>query len=365
MILITTITTNKFAKYKRSAYIGRLFLVSGFLLIFTFCITGCSIIPEEEAVHAMPVISTEQTEEYALEAVHMGDVTKTQSVTCTYTQVTEEEVSFPMTGKEIEQVFVETGDTVKKGDILATLYLDDLKDELTQLNNTLEMNTLLLAQANEREQFERTRRELRADEELPMEIQKQYKEEKETYSDQIYITNKKIETVQAEIAKGTLYAGMDGVVSFVRANLTGADSIAQSAVIRIMDEDQCAFCTEDMEYADLFIPGESVTVVVGNEEYETTVEAFDETSERIMFKPNDTVFDISVGARGIVTVELASKKDVKVLSLEAIHQAEDMYYVYCLDDNGVRRMQEIEVGFIGDGIAEITNGLDYDDEVIK
>lgn len=361
----TTIKTIEYAKSKKSARIGRLFLVPVLLSIFTFYITGCSIIPEEETVHAMPVISTEQAEDYTLETVRMGDVTKTQNVNCTYTQVAEEEISFSVTGKEIEQVFVETGDTVKKGDILATLHLDDLQDELTQLKNTLEMNTLLLAQAEEREQFERTRRELRADEELPMEIQKQYKEEKETYSDQIYIANKKIETVKAEIAKGTLYAGMDGVVSFIRANFTGADSIADKAVIRIMDENQCAFCTEDMKYSDLFTPGETVTVVLGNEEYEATVEAFDETSERVLFKPKDTVFDISVGASGTITVELASKKDVKVLSLEAIHQAEDMYYVYCLDDNGVRRMQEIEIGFIGDGIVEITGGLDYDDEVIK
>lgn len=333
-----------------------------------FCVlllTGCSILPEEETVHAMPVIQTTEEEEYVLEAVRIGDVTETQIVPCIYSQVQEEEVAFSVTGKEIEQVFVGTGDTVKKGDVLATLALDDLELEVTELTNTVEMNTLLLAQAEEREQFERMKRELRADEELPEEVKKQYQEEKEDYSDQIYVTQKKLTDVKQKIAEGTLYAGMDGVVSFVRPNLVGSDSMEDKGIIKIINDEQCAFNMDDMEYTNLFTPGETVNVIVDDMEYAAVVQPFDENSESIFFGIEDAALDIKVGQHGKVIVEIDSKKDVKILSMEAIHQSGDTYFVYYVDEAGVRRMKEIGVGFVGDGIAEITDGLENHDEVIK
>ena len=67
----------------------------------------------------------------------------------------------------------------------------------------------------------------------------------------------------------------------------------------------------------------------------------------------------------MMTFTTEKKEQVLFLPKKAVNKADDKYYVYVADENGMRQVKWIEVGVFGDNLVEIVGGLEEGDKVIQ
>ena len=122
--------------------------LSGCILIFFGSAAGCGNV-QKDTDHIVILEQEQEENEYQLVAVTEGDVQVVQKINCIYQQSDEEELSFEINGKKIEKVYVEEGDEVKKGEVLAEVSLGEIDLELSEIQYQFDRNTILLRQTQE------------------------------------------------------------------------------------------------------------------------------------------------------------------------------------------------------------------------
>ena len=338
---------------------------------------GCSLVPKEEEPRSVSIVRKEQTDEYSLAMVKKEDVILTKQFVSVYSQLSDENLSFGIDGKPVAYVYVRIGDLVKKGDKLAQLEIGDLDRQIEDLEYSIEKTNLLLKHIYEKMDLELEQKSnLLTTSQITEEeyntavesIQNGYEGNITSYEDSLYILNLKLEALLKEKEDSIIYAGMDGTVSYVKSQLQGSISVKDETAIKVIDSSECAFRLEDIEGSNYFFEGDKVTIVNSidsKKTYETTVLPKGEEEGIIYFQLDNPDFELSVGSRGTMTVVLEEKKDVLALPSIAVHKTDEYYYVYYIDDNGIRSIKEVEIGLIGDNLIEITDGLALDDVVVK
>ena len=107
-------------------------------------LTGCGV-AGEGAENIVLIEKETEAIVYDMAVVTIADVVKTEKVKCVYQQVNDEQVSFDVGGKRIDKVYVEKGDTVKKGQLLATLDTGNAADAIETLEYRIARNELTLS----------------------------------------------------------------------------------------------------------------------------------------------------------------------------------------------------------------------------
>lgn len=127
-----------------------------FFYILCAVLSGASLVGcgGGENTEEVFVVEKEENEvEYSMAAVTRGDVVLSQKIPCVYEQVNEEELYFPVTGRQVDTVFVKKGDEVKKGDLLAQLVMDG-EEKQQEYEYVVERNELLISQAKKKCQYD-------------------------------------------------------------------------------------------------------------------------------------------------------------------------------------------------------------------
>lgn len=359
-------------KYKKKTKI--LLLAAG--LIMTAAFSGCT--QETDPGENRVIVEQEAPEvDYKLAAVVRGDVISSTGLRCTYTQYNGANLSFPISGKMVSKVYVKDGDTVKKGDLLAELSGGSRADEIEQLEYQIARNEALLAQIDDTENYEISRRWLNKiynhgfDQTGDIEnLQKNNERLRQDYTDAIDLDRKQLNQIKTEVRQSKLYAPFEGTVSIVKKNLEGSTSVRDEVVMQVKDNSECFFSTKTMTNRDSIKEGQQLdmNVVAGPGKGSYKVEPYqmslwtDQMFFSIVEGAEGVIFD--TGDTGTVTVIIDSRENVLTLPVEAVHDAEDRWYVYVINDEGVRDVKWIEVGLTGGGLAEIVGGLEEGEKVI-
>lgn len=352
------------------------------LLSLLFCVgvTGCS---QPVEVNKEVVVQTETTREinYELTQVYRGTVEQVMYLKCTYKQTEEVEIGFAIDQELITEVLVEKGDSVEKGDLLASVDVEETAKKIGDLEHQLAMNELYLKQTIEKRDFEleqadvwlqgytfMTRKDVEACEEQKAAINKAYAKQIQNYEDTIYFEKKRLQEYKEYVANGQLFAPMDGTISYVKSDLVGSLSEKDSCIIRMYDPENKFYICENIEAIPYLEAGKEYTIAcgLGNglREYTVVPVNMDAWGDVLYFKLLDEDYDPNNVVSGKITLSLEQKENAMCLNDDALHSSKDGYYVYTLDENGIRRMQFIEVGMHGDGIVEVISGLDEGDRVI-
>jgi len=101
------------------------------LLACALCVmslSSCALLPEEETFKTAPIIKTYEVESYELAYVTRTDLIKSVKITCTYMPVQSEKLSFAVGGEYVDEIFVQPGEHVVKGQLLGQLNLDGVED---------------------------------------------------------------------------------------------------------------------------------------------------------------------------------------------------------------------------------------------
>ncbi len=351
------------------------------LLLAALCCAGCGEAPPEDDRLLIMEQEAEKLQ-YDLAEASIGDVVLTERVACKYTQKEEQEVSFSVSGRQISQILVRSGDSVSKGQLLAVLADNGSAGRIDELEYRIARNRLLLEQVDENENNELSARWLQflyrsgrtAEEEKTLKDSiSRYQQDNEflrqDYRDAIELDGMELENLRREDAAGRLYAGMNGTVSWVRQNLEGSTCARGEVIMRLIDGSEGLFVAEGKERAALFQEGVPVrmNISVGTAagDYELLPYDMEEWDDKLFFSlPEEYDVIIDVGTMGTIKVILDSREGVLGVPASAVHKAEDRFYVYVVGEGGLREVRWVETGLFGDDRVEIKKGLEQGEKVI-
>ncbi len=341
---------------------------------------GCGAVEEDEPVVVIEQPGQEQS--YEMVTAVLGDIVQTSQVRCTYRQLEDQEISFPVSGRIVEKVYVQEGDAVQKGDLLAELSDGSLDQDIARLEYNIARNQKLLEYADINNelavsalyvnylyysgQSEADRKNL--DQNIEARA-KQLEYQKEDYEDAIEMDQMELERLRTQKSQSCIYAGMSGVVRKMKENLEGSTSAKDEVVMTIIDNSQCIFVAESPEYAEFFHEGESLPISLIAAQagtYEVVPWNMQDWGDTQTFMVVDGVDTsaLEVGVAGIVEVVVASRTNVLTIPVRAVKKADDKTYVYVLNDDGMREVKWIETGLYGTDTVEVVSGLEEGDEVI-
>lgn len=365
--------------FRKHAVMG-IGLVSACGLLFT----GCGSEQSEEQDDLIILEQYQATADFSLAEATVGDVVKIKKVRCDYEQLESLDMSFAVDGKEIKKVYVTAGDSVKKGQLLAELNIGDVDGKIRELEYKIAKNNMLLTHLDENEnneisakwanylyQSSHSEEKEEALKESVAKLQQQTEYKREDYRDAIAMDTLELDSIKAEIAKCYLYAGMDGTVSFVKANMEGTLSEDDYPVISIIAGAEGIFVVEDTEYASYFTEGMEVDMNIisgiGAGNYVVVPYKMEEwNEERLLFTfAEDTdISTIKMGAIGSLKIVTGMREQVLNVPSKAVHMAEDKEYVYVIGEGNVREVRWVETGLYGDNTVEIISGLSEGEKVI-
>lgn len=321
--------------------------------------------------------------EYSMGVTKITDVIATKNVSCVYRQVDDWNGYFEVSGKQISKVYVEKGDMVTEGQLLAELDISDTEQKINELEYRIERNRIRL------EYLEQTRDNLiqqerfkydnypgweewenKSLEEVEEEIRLNYQYEIEDYEDEIKADEAKLPELLEARTTCKLYAGMSGQITYVRHGLEGSYSREEQTIITIMDDIKKVFEVKEPEYARYFMKDTAtdmtITVGEGKGDYVLYPFEMEQWGESLLFtlgKAGESAA-VSLGDSGTMKIVTGKKTEVLAVPAEAVHRADNSEFVYVVGDSGLRELKWIETGLHGKEYVEVFSGLTEGEKVV-
>ena len=362
-------------------------VVSLLLAFALLALPSCSFLPQEEELPKAPVIAGGSGQKYEQIAVQRGDLVQTDLISIKYAANAEEDLSFATAGLAIQEVYVQVGDTVKAGDLLAELTSDDVRNQISSQESalaslnaeysyykqtrqlTVKSEQLQLAESQEKLNAGTTT--ITAHQALLASFEKSasaYQVQCSFYEESLRIEHARLAELHELLKTRQLFAGIDGSVLFVAPHTIDTRSDPSSVFITISDYSGGYFSgTSDTE--DLFKPGDKHTVTVKQKDYAIVVRSVDpyETGSKfnVIFDLLEPDPQLEPDSLGQLTVTIDSRKNVLYLPTSCIHQLSHNPYVYFINEKGVKQQQAVTVGLEARSKIEIISGLKEGDMVLK
>lgn len=344
-------------------------------MVASLALTGCGkqggegddkVILEQEQPQA----------EYTFATVGIDNIVLNQSVRCVYEQLQDESLSFKMGGKVVNRVYVKEGDQVTAGQLLAVLNSDSIDADIATMKYQIQRNEILIKQAQEKCEMNIKKAQVgnwwSAQDFLDAceSYRTSCRYTVEDLQDDLAIQRLRLNQLEEEKSKGSIYAGISGQVTKVKDYLEGSTAVKDETVIKIIDNSQCIFTTDKVDYIDYFEEDKEYTlsIIAGKYAGDYKVVPYDYenwgTKMYFTFAKGSEETSLDVGTVGEVALILDSRENVLVVPDKAVHQADGKSFVYVLGDNGVREVKWITTGIVGKNYIEVIDGLHEGDKVI-
>lgn len=350
--------------------------------VLALAVSGCSRVQDD----GQGIIVVEQEAEpivYDMVVAMPGDVQKTQRIKCVYQQLNEESLSFGISGISVRKVYVQEGDAVEKGQVLAELSSADQQEDIAWLEYQIARSQLQMDYLEINEDYEisslwlnylyqsgKSQREKELLEENVARVQQNYTYTREDYEDDIMLNSLALEQLKSNASASLLVAGMSGTVSRIKKDLEGSTSVRGEEVMTIIDGSECLIVTEVPEYASFFQEGTEVYMDIA---YGTSAGRYglfprdmEQWGQQQYFSLAESGSNaaIEVGTIGSIVVLVDQRTDVLCLPSTAVHSADGRDYVYVLGEDQIREVKWIETGLHGDDMVEVLAGLTEGERVI-
>lgn len=332
----------------------------------TCLITGCGFLPEEEEVRTAPIVSAFQEEEYKCAVVERGDIQKTENLTCQYQPSEEEVLSFSVGGSYYGNIYVKAGDKVKAGELLAELEMDSILTAIEESQLSIKKLELQINYTNSMIEIENKQLAITNGDSSNSQAIKNYEDKLLQLNDQLYISKQRLAEKEKLKKERQIYAGMDGIVSYVKVTKSWDRSVEDEKFIIITDS-SLSFKAKTKN-ANVLKVGNKVEILVNNENYETMItnigEKDDSGVQEIKFELTTPAANLPQGARGSYTLVLEKRKSCLYLPAGAVIITEDNSIVYGFDKDGLKTIKPVDIGLYADGKYEILSGLEEGEKVI-
>jgi len=339
-----------------AAPISRFALLSGALMIAAAVTAGCSFLPKEEEEAPPPLAAPVKTEK-ATYKVARGQITDKVTLRAMLAPVKVASLYYKAGGR-LKAVYVQSGDAVRQGQILAELHADDAAYQLAQAEIRLEKARLALEDGRFRSQFkgetslERETRRLELD---------------------VASATLEVERYRAQVADSRLVAPFSGQITSVTGK--PGDNVQGYMALISLSDPSTLWVEADVDSGSLSklsvgqkarlefsdAPGlkEGTVVELPDPLARATAPAGQPQRMKVSYTQSDP--KATIGLTGKVHVILQEKKDVLLLPNAAIRKFANRSYVLLSEP---RREVDVAVGIEGETESEITKGLKEGDVVI-
>lgn len=295
----------------------------------------------------------------------------------------------------ISQIYVEPGDTVNVGDVLAVCDVDEAKKQLQQCKDALahENETYeISAQISDTQiklwesqvapnidervadtgEFSTEQTEKKESTEDDYNTQIATEQENERYDKQLHEyrvqkINEQMALYQQIVDDGTLKAVHSGLVTYTKKLTDGRSAVAYENIVIVSDTDDLVLDIKDTaineyKYSDY----DKKYVIVDGEKYDVTESQY--TSEvLVLSKINNRYPDVCVESREKpfltagqmypVYFEKTKADQALVVGKDSIYKEGDTRYVYVKNDEGGREKRIITTGESDENYTQVTEGL--------
>ena len=351
------------------------------VLLSAALLSSCNLLPEEEGYYLTPVIRNAETTDYAISECFRGDIVNDTTISFKYVPVQTASLSFAAGGLSYDTFFVNVGETVKEGQLLAQLDMEDLDEQIEALEREIRGYESELSQLEENRAMELTIQQYRG---LSMEaadlqdaltsINQNYDRKKQNIEDSSHFASLRLEECREDVKDRQIYAPFDGLISYI-ATYTASDlSVEDRKVMTISDSSMSLFKAETT-YWPYFEYGAEFTVTSNGEEYLATVC----TEEELGLEPeekkegkngtvylvlNETALQLEDGDKGQVDLVLGHSENTLLVPSSAVSTINDEDVVYQMGEDGVRTYKKVKTGVKSGKYVEILSGLEEGEEVI-
>lgn len=351
------------------------------LMLPLLTLSSCALLPEEEVLRTAPLVEPYVGEQFDTVTVERGDLILTENVSCRYVPVQTAKLSFSLGGEYIDQIMVEAGDSVKKGQLLGQLQLEDLENRIEDTENVIAELNLQMNHVRELQQLELRRFEITSRSMEEMEKQEAFSKLQEDYNvrlgelnDALSLQQLALDTLRADLDERRIFAPFDGTVTFVSNVSDGEMSVFGSHMITLVDSTMSLFRAET-EFWNYFSSGDECEIVVDKKTYPAVVtdeeslgleptEHAEGKSAFVYFMLKEPSFELEDGDRGRITLMLDQRLDVLHIPAKAVSSANGQPIVYYRREDGMKAYKPVETGLTVGERIEIVSGLIEGESII-
>lgn len=271
----------------------------------------------------------------------------------------------------ISQIYVEPGDTVNAGDVLAVCDVDEAKKQLQECKDALahENETYEISAQISDTQIKLWESQAAGQENNTLIATEQENEryDKQLHEYRVQKINEQMALYQQIVDDGTLKAAHSGLVTYTKKLTGGRSAAAYENIVIVSDTDDLVLDIKDTaineyKYSDY----DKKYVIVDGEKYDVTESQY--TSEvLVLSKINNRYPDVCVESREKlfltagqmypVYFEKTKANQALVVGKDSIYKDGDTRYVYVKNDEGGREKRIITTGEFDENYTQVTEGL--------
>jgi len=333
------------------------------MLILTGCIlvTGCFALPVEDPIPPPPIARVPQARPLRTQVVRRGDVYRYTNVPAIYVQTREERLSFSLEGLRVQGIYVNAGDYVQEGDILATLYWPEITHQYAAALRREELLMLSISQHDTR----------RAQAQPGQTFLDGHQAESDRLSRELYLLHMEIDLLREWYNQLYLRASMDGTIVHVTPFSEGMISDTRN-VVTIVDMTYSVFeirsndVVEHMSIGDIFtltinqVPHEAIVA----DPYELGIDRANTRGHEVYLVLLDEEAVLPSRPSATLRFEFDVARDVVYVPVHAVHRTGGREFVYILNEQGIRTIRDVEIGLRSNTAFEIKNGLNEGDVIV-
>lgn len=339
-------------------------------IILSLLLTGCFALPIEEEFLPPPTIEMPDPRPVRTVLATRGDVIFSTEPPTSYLPLRQEILRFNVANQRIRGVFVEAGDQVSQGDILAELDRPAIWTQLEDARWDEELAMMQISHLNERREFSLNQAMSTG---VPVD-DLHYVEEMERLQGQLGLVRMRLDYLNREAESVIIRAPFDGVVVFTMDFSGVMWSNLEQAVVTIADHGDYIFrllgfdahLIEEGKTYEISVNGETFLSEAINPEAEgiaRPAQIGDTEAEGFFRIIGDERPTIATPMMSFVTIIHYSATNVIMLPNHAVNTVGDRVFVYVLE-NDVTVVRDIEIGLVGNLMSEITHGLEEGEVVV-
>jgi RND family efflux transporter MFP subunit len=333
--------------------IARFMLMGSLLLLMS----GCSLITQKNTALQPPLVKPFD-QKFAVEAVKRGTIAKELKNSATFVSNKKQDLFYKSSGGRLESILVKSGDSVKKGDVLAQLESDDYERRVFVQERMLEKVSLLYQQMEQQH----------PDDALSLHLQKI----------EVELSRNELKRLKDLLIKTKLIAPFDGKVTYLSDLVPGDYVVAYNIVVSISDPNDVKLVSEFSNPNDIndVNVGMTVDVVVDQNKYTGSVLQAPSSVPRSAnmaqneFNTKNLVIGIDglsdanlIGSNADIVITLEKKNNTLIIPEGALSTYLGRKFVHILNGE-IRREIDVETGIAAGNEVEITKGLTEGQKVI-
>lgn len=314
-------------------------------------LSGCaSFFPVEEGELAPPLVQPKAVT-YTTMEVEKGSITTKISGTGVFYSVSQHDLSFEYRGGYLKDIYVQPGDFVTAGQLLAELDTESIKASIAKQELYVQKLRLLYDHA----------RSSVGSREIDWETARLDYE----------MALLDLQNLQNELTKAHIYSPIDGSVIYMNTEKRGDYVNARSTVTRIADLNSLQLAYRSDSLSD-FVLGLELEVTIDNEIYKGTVvmtpstmpvDASADLKRTVLMEIEDLPDSVELGQNAKFELITNHKEDIIVVPKNLVTRDSGDHFVYLLED-GVRVERQIEIGISNSTHYEVLDGLEVGELLI-